>query len=646
MDLLKKRLDCYDELLRAARGEITVDLLIQGGHILNVLTGEILKGDLAVHKGFIVSMFTEGIQARQVVDARDKVAVPAFIDPHVHIESSMVLPPGYAEVAAANGTGTILADPHEIVNVMGMEGWSMMADNAADLPVRLLFDIPTCVPCKREAESSGGHIKAPEVRELARRGARKLGELMSFGEIVAGEEVMTDIIKAGWELGLPRDAHYPMIDVLGGLFSSLNPLQLAGVMLGMLGSKLLRWPGANALPMAIITRKLRKQGYKDLNAYLVALGPTADHETYGPEIQAKLDHGMRLIVSSHIFLTMPMMMPLLLQGVRRLRYKDAIGMCTDDIWPDDLLTMGGMAGVLRLMVKNGVSPVDAVRFATLNNAQRLASAGIPEASLLGMLAPGMAADIALVAAPLRKFKIDMVIHGGKVVAENGKLVVPLPQPRATEAAMNSVPVPPVSADTFRISVPAGHQGSTARVRVLELPKPPALPFPEMSEADIPVADGRLDTRGYMLIAVFNRYGRLGDGPVIGLVRNYSLKRGAVASTLSHDSHNLIVLGTNPEDMAAAANEVIRMKGGMAAADGGRLLASIALPVGGLMTTGSVADAAPLAEKFRKAIGTLGLDPKSPIMPFAAFSLPAAPGAKVTDRGIWDGSKQTLVSLFV
>ncbi|NLT98166.1 MAG: adenine deaminase, partial [Christensenellaceae bacterium] len=401
MDLLKKRLDCYDELLRAARGEITVDLLIQGGHILNVLTGEILKGDLAVHKGFIVSMFTEGIQARQVVDARYKVAVPAFIDPHVHIESSMVLPPGYAEVAAANGTGTILADPHEIVNVMGMEGWSMMADNAADLPVRLLFDIPTCVPCKREAESSGGDIKAPEVRELARRGARKLGELMSFGEIVAGEEVMTDIIKAGWELGLPRDAHYPMIDVLGGLFSSLNPLQLAGVMLGMLGSKLLRWPGANALPMAIITRKLRKQGYNDLHAYLVALGPTADHETYGPEIQAKLDHGMRLIVSSHIFLTMPMMMPLLLQGVRRLRYKDAIGMCTDDIWPDDLLTMGGMAGVLRLMVKNGVSPVDAVRFATLNNAQRLASAGIPDASLLGMLAPGMAADIALVAAPLR-----------------------------------------------------------------------------------------------------------------------------------------------------------------------------------------------------------------------------------------------------
>lgn len=646
MDLLKRRLECYDELLRAARGEMTVDLLIQGGRILNVLTGEILKGDMAVHKGFIVSMFTKDIQAKKIIDARGKVAVPAFIDPHVHIESSMVLPGAYAEVVAANGTGTVLADPHEIVNVMGMDGWSLMADNAKDLPLRLFFDIPTCVPCKRVAESSGADIKAPEVRELARRGARKLGELMSFDEIISGEEVMTDIVKTGWELGLPRDAHFPMIDVLGGLFTSLNPLQLAGVMLGMLGSKLLRWPGANALSLAIITRQLRKQGYKDLNAYLVALGPTADHETYGPEIQAKLDHGMRLILSSHIFLTLPIMMPLLLQGVQRLRYKDAIGMCTDDIWPDDLLKLGGMAGVLRLMVKNGIAPVDAVRFATLNNAQRLAMAGIPEASLLGALAPGMAADIALVADPLRKFQIDIVIHGGEVIAEHGKLNRPVHEPKLAADALDTVPVPPVSADTFRISVPAGHQDQTVRVRVMSLPKPPALPFPEMSEADVVVVDGKLDTRSYTLVAAFNRYGQLKDGPVIGLVKNYSLKAGAVASTLSHDSHNLIVLGTNPEDMAAAANAVISMKGGMAAVSGGQTLATLAFPVGGLMTTDSVAEVAPQAEAFRKAIGSLGLDPKSPILPFAAFSLPAGPGVKVTDKGIWDGDKQMMVSLFV
>ena len=372
MDLLKKRIDCYDELLQAARGEIPVDLAIQGGRILNVMTGEILKGDIAVHKGFIVSILTKNIRANKTIDASGKIAVPSFIDPHVHIESSMVLPPAYAEVAAANGTGTVLADPHEIVNVMGVEGWSLMADNANDLPIRLFFDIPTCVPSKRGAETSGADIQAAEIKEMARRGGRKLGELMSSDEIIAGEPVMSDIVKAGWELGLPRDAHFPMINVLGGLFSSLNPLQMAGVMLGLMGSRLLHWPGLNALPLKIFTRQLRKQEFKDLNAYLVALGITADHETYGPEIQTKLDHGMRLMISSHVFLTLPMMMPILLQAVRRLRYKDPIGLCTDDIWPDEFIEMGGLAGVLRLLVKNGINPVDAVRFATLNNAQRLA----------------------------------------------------------------------------------------------------------------------------------------------------------------------------------------------------------------------------------------------------------------------------------
>lgn len=646
MNLLKKRTDCYDELLQAARGEIPVDLAIKGGRILNVMTGEILKGDIAIHKGFIVSILTKNIQAMKTIDASGKIAVPAFIDPHVHIESSMVLPPAYAEIAATNGTGTVLADPHEIVNVMGVEGWSLMADNASDLPIRLFFDIPTCVPSKRGAETSGADIQAAEIKEMARRGGRKLGELMSSDEIIAGEPVMSDIVKAGWELGLPRDAHFPMINVLGGLFTSLNPLQMAGVMLGLMGSRLLHWPGLNALPLKIFTRQLRKQEFKDLNAYLVALGLTADHETYGPEIQTKLDHGMRLMISSHVFLTLPMMMPILLQAVRRLRYKDPIGLCTDDIWPDDLIEMGGIAGVLRLLVKNGIDPVDAVRFATLNNAQRLALAGIPEAVLIGAISPGMSADIILVADHLKEFKIDLVIHEGKVVAENGKLTQPVPAPKVPAIAMDTVHIAAVDEETFTITAPQGSKNGSARMRVLRLPKPPALPFPDMEEAEVAVVDGKIDTQGYTLIAAFNRYGDGTKPPSIGLIKGYSLKSGAVASTLAHDSHNLIVLGTNRADMVLATNKVLEMKGGMAAVRNGSVLATLPFPVGGLMTTGPVSDIAPKAAAFRKAIGELGLDPKSPILPFAVFSLPAGPGTKVTDLGIWDADKQSLVPLFV
>jgi len=297
MDLMEMRLHHYDEILAAARGDIPADTLIHGGRILNVLTGDILDGDIAIHRGFIVSLFAEGIQATEKIDASGKIALPAFIDPHIHIESSMVLPPRYAEVVAANGTGTVFADPHEIVNVMGVDGFSLMIDNSSDLPIRLYFDIPSCVPAKREAESSGADIRSDQIREMAKRGGRKLGELMSFEEIISCEPIMTDIVKAGWEMELPRDAHFPMIGALGNMFGSLTVAQKIGVFAGMIGARLLRLRCLNALPFRILSNQLRKNDHRNLDAYMVALGLTADHETYGPEIQIKLDHGMRLMMT-------------------------------------------------------------------------------------------------------------------------------------------------------------------------------------------------------------------------------------------------------------------------------------------------------------------------------------------------------------
>jgi adenine deaminase len=644
MNLMRSRTAHYEELVRAARGDTQADLLLQGGRILNVMTGEVLRGDLLVHKGFIVSVFPRDAKARRTIDARGTIAIPAFIDPHVHVESSMVLPPDYAAAVAAQGTGTVFADPHEIVNVMGVDGFNLMNGNTGGLPLRMFFDISTCVPSKRAAESSGADIRAPQVRAMAKLGGRKLGELMSYDEIVRLDPVMTAIVRAGWELGLPRDSHFPMIDLLGGVFTTLGPLQKAGVFGGIIAATLTRIRALNAIPFNIIVHQFRKSGYRDLDAYLTALGPTADHETYGPEMQVKLDHGMHQIISSHIFMFGPMA-PLLLQGVRRQKYKEMIGMCTDDIWPDDLTAKGGMAGVIRDLARNGIDPVDAIRFATVNNARRLAAAGIPEAALIGALTPGMAADIVLVEGPLHKLKIKTVLHEGAVVAENGKLSSPVPKARIPARALNTVRVPAIRADMFRIRAPKS-PASGARARILSMPKPPALPFPDLVEETVPVQSGYLDPAGYILIAVFNRYNKKPAPPVIGLIKGYSLKEGAVASTLAHDSHNLIVLGTNSEDMAAAASKVVQTKGGMAAANGGKILASLAFPVGGIMTDRPLSEIAAGAAEFRKAIGSLGLDPASPILPFAVFSLPAGPGAKITDRGIWDGNNQKLVTVVV
>lgn len=645
MSLIQNRLAAYDELLLAARGEITADLLLHGGKILNVLTGEILSGDVLIHKGFIAALFTQGGDAREKIDICGMIVAPAFIDPHVHIESSMVLPPQYAEVVAVHGTGTIFADPHEIVNVMGVDGFALMSENSNRLPVRFFWDIPTCVPSKRIAESSGADVRSAEVRAMHQLGGRKLGELMSFEEIIAGDAIMTEIVKTGWELGLPRDAHFPMLELLGGVFNALSPLQKVGVFAGMIGAQVLRVPALSAIPFNIITRQLRAGSYRDLNAYLVALGLTADHETYGAEMQVKLDHGMRLMLSSHIFTFSPML-PLLLQGLKRLRYKDAVGLCTDDMWPDDLLEKGGLAGVIRALIRNGIPAADAIRFATLNNAQRLAQAGIAEATLIGALAPGMAADIALIAEPLRELRVEMVLHEGKVVAEHGRIAQPLPQPIISQAALNTVKVPQIGVGSFRIPAPANAANGRVRLRVLVMPKPPALPFPEVIEEDIALRDGYLDTSGYAVIAVFNRYGRCGERPVLGLIKGYSLRAGAVASTLAHDSHNLIVLGTNPADMARAVTQVVSTKGGMSAVKDGQVLASLSFPIGGLMCEDKVAEVARSAKAFRQAIGSLGLDPTNPILPFAIFSLPAAPGAKVTDLGLWDCQKKQIVPLFV
>ncbi|MFW9851477.1 MAG: amidohydrolase family protein, partial [Candidatus Thorarchaeota archaeon] len=394
-ELLQRRIQMYDDLLRAARGEIKIDTVIQGGTILNVHTGDLLEGNVGIHKGFIVSVFNDHIQGLNVIKATGKTLIPAFIDPHIHIESSMILPPAYAQIAAINGTGTIFADPHEIVNVMGVDGFSLMVNNSQNLPARLYFDIPTCVPSKRGAETSGADIRVNEIKEMLQKGGKKLGELMSVEEIVSGDPIITDIIKAGWESNIPRDSHFHLLlPKLGEAFGTLSLLQKMGVAMGIIGGKFLRLNSLKTLPGKIFVDKLRSLDSSALDTYLVALGFTADHENYGPELQLKLDRGMRLMISSHVF-AIPQMLPLLITSIKNLRYTDSIGLCTDDLWPDELVKKGGMLGLAKGLVRQGLDPIDVVRFATLNNAQRLTQAGIKETILMGAIAPGLVADIVI-----------------------------------------------------------------------------------------------------------------------------------------------------------------------------------------------------------------------------------------------------------
>ncbi|TXT62786.1 MAG: putative Adenine deaminase 2 [Promethearchaeota archaeon] len=639
MSLLDKRISYYDELLKSARGEIPLDIAIRKIEILNVITGEILEGDIGIHKGFIVGLFDESLKANENIDGKGKIAVPSFIDPHVHIESSMVLPNAYSGIIAAQGTGTVFADPHEIVNAVGIEGFNLMKNNSKDLPVRFFFDAPTCVPSKRGAESSGADIRADQVTRMIESGASKLGELMSIDDIVSGDPILTDIIKTGWKNYIPRDAHYPLLD-LSQAFEMLNFREKIGVYLGLIGSKITKGRHFNSLPTKILIRKMRQLDHSTLNAYLTALGETSDHENIGPELQIKLDYGMRILLKHPL----SDLGGLLVESVNRLRYKDSIGITSDDVWLDELIQDGAMIGVIKELVGYGLDPIDAVRFATLNNAQRLSREGIKDMSLLGAIAPGMVADVVLLKGRLKKFDVDIVINEGKIVAKEGKCISTIPKAKIQPKALNTIDIPEITEDTFLIQSPKTDK-PTILTRILEVPEKSAFPLPMLTQEDIPIANGTLDTSGYTMICVINRYGK-SNKAVKGLIKGFSIKNGAIASTVAHDSHNFTVIGSNPNDMLLAAKSVIDSKGGIASFKNGNKLAHIGLPIGGLMSDAPINNISNSIKQYRNALDNLGLDSSNPLLHFVVFSLPSVPGPKVTDLGLWDDQKGELVPLFL
>lgn len=639
MGLINKRIENYDEFLRAARGKSKLDLIIRDAEILNVITGEILEGDVGIHKGFIVSLYNDKLDAHEEIDGVGKTLIPSFIDPHVHIESSMILPNDYANLVAAQGTGTIFADPHEIVNVMGFEGFQLMKKNAKNLPVRIFFDAPSCVPSKRGVESSGADIRADDVVKMIESGAKKIGELMSIDEIVSQDPILTDIIKSGWDYQIPRDAHYPLLD-LSQAFDMLSFKEKIGTYMGLIGSKITKGKYFNNTPTKILIRKMRHLDHSNLNVYLLALGLALDHENLGPELRIKLDYGMGILLKHPI----EDLGGLMVESVNKLRYKDSIGICSDDVWLDELIQKGAMIGVIKELVSYGLDPVDAVRFATLNNANRLSQEGIQEASLMGAISPGRVADIIFLNGKLKDFRIDKVIHEGKIVASGGKTIVSIPEPNIRSEALNTVKVPEISENTFKIYTPKTSDESIL-TRILELPKKAALPLPILKEEKIPIENGVLNTKKYNIICVLNRYGK-SDEVSKGLIKGLSLNNGAIASSIAHDSHNLIVIGSDPYNMSLAAKKVVNSNGGIAASKDGKIKAHIKLEIGGLMSSSSITQISGSISKYRNALDLLGLDSSNPLFHFVIFSLPSIPGPKVTDLGLWDDDKRKLVSLFV
>ncbi len=575
---IREPADLNDDALRAravaaARGDAAFDVLITGGTLVDVVTGELRAADIGIVGPLIASVHEPASRsdAAQLFDASGAFVSPGLIDTHMHIESSMITPAAYAAAVVARGVTTIVWDPHEFGNVHGVEGVRWAAKSIENLPLRAILLAPSSVPSAPGLERGGADFDAGI-----------LADILSWPQIGGVAEIMN----------------------MRGVIDR-DPRMSGIVQAGLVSEKL-------------ICGHARGLKDADLNAFMVA-GVSSDHELVSAEdLMAKLRAGLTIeLRGSHDHL-----LPEFVEALNALGHlPQTLTLCTDDVFPDDLLQGGGLDDVVRRLVRYGLKPEWALRAATLNAAQRLGRAD------LGLIAAGRRADI-VVFEDLSGFSARNVLAGGRAVAEAGHMLVDIPACDAA-ALEGSMKLPLRAADDFRVAC----EGARVRLATIDRPR-----FTQWGEAEAEVKDGFVvPPEGATMISVTHRHGKAEPVTRTGFLTGWGRWNGAFATTVSHDSHNLTVFGGNAEDMALAANAVIATGGGMAVASEGKVTALLPLPLSGLVSDAPLEDVAQAFEELRAAVGKV-VDWQPPYLVFKACfgaTLACNIGPHQTDMGIAD-----------
>lgn len=558
--------------IRLALGEEPADLLFKEITVVNTLSGELHQADVAV-SGSLFLGFGD-YPAREVVDGRGLFLCPGLIDGHIHIESTLLNPVEFARSVAGRGTCAVVADPHEIANVLGLAGIEYMIAASANLPVDIFFTMPSCVPAT-PLETSGANISPQDISSMfSRHPDRILGlaEMMNFPGVVHGDpDVLAKLEAAGNRI---IDGHAPL---------------LSG---------------------------------RELNAYIMA-GPSSDHESSQfTEAREKLRKGMFLMIREGTSAkNMEELLPLLNQAnVFRM------GFVSDDRHPTDLLVQGHMDHAVRKAVSLGVDPVRAVQMASLTTAQHF---GLKDR---GAIAPGYRADFLLLS-DLERFTISEVYLQGRPVRE---IVWPV---RETPILPGSMQVRRITEKDLQIRA----QGKKMRVIGI-IPGQivtESRTFTPREEQGITLPDPGRDLAKIVVAERHHNTGRIGKGFVQGL----GMRRGAVASTVAHDSHNLILAGMNDRDIVTAAEEVRRMGGGMATVLDGEVIARLPLSIAGLMSDQPLEEVVREFELLEQACPKLGPTVAGLFMHLSFLALPVIPSLKLTDRGLVDVNRFSFTSLW-
>jgi adenine deaminase len=573
----KESIELLQQRIQAARRQIPSDLVLKKGRVVNVFSGEILEKDVAVHQGVIVGVGEEypGVQE---VDVQGGYVAPGLIDGHMHIESTMLVPSRLAAALLAHGTTTIVCDPHEIANVMGLEGIEFMLRESEALPFDIYCMAPSCVPAT-SLETSGAsldHEALASLREMPR--ILGLAEMMNYPGVLAGDEEV--LAKLQRFKGRVIDGHAPSL-----------------------------------------------RGY-DLQAYCSA-GIRSDHETSDlKEAEEKLRAGMMIMMREG---TSAKNLEALAPLVTR---KNSRRFClvTDDLHPEDLLEKGHLDHVLRKAVQWGLDPVIALQMVTLNPAEHFRLSG------RGAVAPGYRADLVIME-NLESFSAERVYKDGRQVSTAGK-VGPLPKKGEEDLPGWPIRIPPLREETF------GIRKHGARARIIEVIPGQILTKEQVVEVlsvdGWVISDTHRDLLKLMVLERHKGTGRVGRG----LVRGFGLKRGALASSVAHDSHNIIAVGVENRDLLTAVEEVRRMGGGLVAAEGERVLARVALEIGGLMSKEPLESLSTQLKTLSVAAESLGCILPEPFMALSFLSLPVIPELKLTDTGLVDVRIFAHVPLFV
>ena len=573
----------YHRLLRVARGEEPADLVLHNGLLCNVLTREIYPATVGIC-GDTIAYVTDPADHRcighTVMDASGKTLAPGLIDSHMHIESTHVTPDHFANAVLPRGVTTVAQDPHEIANVLGVEGVHYMRLASRGLPLRVLTLVPTCVPAVPGLETSGAEFTAREVAALlddpdAHGEIIGLAEVMDYWGVVRQSPRITEIVKAGRE----RDV--------------------------------------------LLTGHVRLDDLRDLNAYLAA-GIESDHGRMTPAqilAYARLGMIVEICCAPH--------RDTVASAVRAWQEHgplDHVVFVTDDVSPGEFATEGHLDRGVRRAIALGMAPVDAIRAATLLPARRLRQ------HRLGAIAPGYRADI-LVLHDLAAFDVHLTLTSGRIVARNGAMVTPAQSAvRPPASARHSVHLPHLRADDFSLRGPAAASCPIISNRGQGL-----------NWRTLPSAKGRPDWErdpDLALVAVWHRHGR-NENRFATLIAGTGLRCGALASTYAHDCHNLIVIGRNPADMAAAANALIAAGGGYVAVSGGEVRALAALPVAGILAEQPVMALAQDFAAFVQAAQALGVT-EDPIGLLSSLPLPVIPHYRPTDMGLVDVAQQAFI----